>query len=289
MPTWTLSAFADEAAAPLDEQIQALQKAGYRYLDPRNIDGTSIVDVTPEQAKGIKTKLDAANIKLQMFGSPIGKTDVTDDLQIELDRLDRLADIKDILDCTGVRMFSFYNKTQLDKDDFKSQVLDKLHRLRDHAAKVGLVLYHENESDIFGDHSDDVLTIAEALYDPDSFRLIYDFANYIRTGEDGWTTWQKMKSKTQCFHFKDQKSTGEHVPMGQGDTDALRILKDAVDAGWEGPCTLEPHLYMSKAVLDTGVHGTGSQSLADLSRQDVFHVAAEAGTAIAREAGATLG
>lgn len=282
---WILSSFADEAADAVDGQIAALQQAGLGYIDPRSVDGINICDLPVEHAKQVKQKLDDAGIKVSMFGSPIGKTDVTDDLGIEQKRLDHLAKMREVFDASAVRMFSFYNKTDLPREQWKQQAFDKLTALRDQAGRLGLVLYHENETEVYGDHPDQILELAE-LRDGKHFKLIYDFANYQRTGVEPWANWQRLKNVTDCFHFKDQKSSGDHVPIGQGDTKAREILADAVASGWDGPCTLEPHLFMSDAVLATNVHGRGDTSLAGKSREELFAIAATVAKALLSDVGA---
>ena len=286
MPTWTLSAFADEADPQIDGQIAALKRAGYRHIDLRNVNGHNIAALPLDVAKDVRKKLDDAGITVAMYGSPIGKIDITDDLQQDLDRLRHLGELSGIFGCKAVRLFSFFNKTKLAKGDWQAKSLESMGKLKELALKLGLVLYHENESHIFGDHSDDVLKLAE-LRDGKSFMLIYDFANYIRTDEAGWDTWQKLKDKTDYFHFKDQKSSGQHMPMGQGDTDATRIMQDVAASGWEGGITLEPHLSFSDAVLATGASGTGAVALKDLPRAETFHIAAEAATKLVQQVGAT--
>ncbi|MFA9478479.1 hypothetical protein ACERK3_09245 [Phycisphaerales bacterium AB-hyl4] len=87
-------------------------------------------------------------------------------------------------------------------------------------------------------------------------------------------TWQKCKTLTDGFHLKDQRRTGEHMPLGQGDTDVRAILEDAATAGWSGPCTLEPHLAYSKMMLANYAAGTMERTLADMSKADALHVAA---------------
>jgi len=282
---WTLSSFADEAADAIDGQIAALNAAGLHYIDPRSVDGINICKLPVDHAKQVRAKLDDAGIKVSMFGSPIGKTDITDDLKIERDRLDHLAKMRDVLGANAVRMFSFYNKTKLPREQWKQQAFEKLVALRDQAERLGLVLYHENETEVYGDHPEQIVELAE-LRDGKSFKLIYDFANYQRTGVEPWANWQRLKPLTDCFHFKDQKSSGDHVPIGQGDTQARRILADAFDSGWDGPCTLEPHLFMSDAVLATNVHGRGDTSLAGKSREELFAIAAAAAKSLLSDVGA---
>src|SRR5690606_26037102 len=114
--------------------------------------------------------------------------DIADDVQTDLDKLAHLAELSKVFGCKAVRIFSYYNKkARLPKDQWKAKAIENLRKLGDLAAKHDLVLYHENESDIYGDHPDDVLQLSE-LRDGRHFKLIYDFANYIRTGVEGWAT-----------------------------------------------------------------------------------------------------
>ncbi len=282
---WTLSAFADEAGGTTQEQIAACLKAGLTHIDPRNVDGHNITELPLNLAKEVARQYEAAGIRVHMYGSPIGKIDITDDLAIDIKKLEHLAALKDIFGATDVRIFSYYNKTGLDKARWQQESIDRLKRLRDRAGDLGMVLFHENESEIFGDHPDDVAKIAE-LRDGQTFKLIYDFANYLRTNATPEQCWAAFKDTTDCFHLKDQKHNNQHVPIGTGDTDAPAILKDAVDAGWQGPCVVEPHLTHSDAVIATGVHGTGDVSLSNLSAAESFHIAVEAARQLLNSVGA---
>lgn len=282
--TWTLSAFADESADAIDDQIAALTKGKIDHIDMRMVDGINIVELPVEHAQQVKAKLDAAGIKVGMYGSPIGKTDIADSIDIELGRLDHLGKMLEVFGATDVRIFSFYNKDGVPADAWKAQSFDKLGKLSERASELGLVLYHENETEIYGDHPDQIMELAEMR--SDSFKLIYDFANYLRTGAEPWANWQRLKGVTDALHFKDQKQSGDHVPIGQGDTMASEIVSDAVKAGWSGPCTLEPHLFMSDAVLATNVHGRGDTSLEGKSRAELFQIAAEQAHVMLGEAGA---
>lgn len=239
----TISAFADEAASGLADQIKALQKAELSAIDIRSLDGYGITDLPLDHAEKVRAELDAAGIRVHMFGSPIGKTEVTDDPSLELGRLEHLAKLKPILGCSAVRMFSFFNRTELPTAQWAKAALDRLRQIKDRAGELGLVLYHENETHVFGDPIEHVLQIAELR--GDSFKLIYDFANFIRTGTPGWETWRQHREVADAFHFKDQLLDGTHVPMGQGDTDALAIVRDALQMGLRLPVTVEPHLPLN--------------------------------------------
>lgn len=283
---WTFSAFTDEAGSPIDAQIAACKRGGLKFTDLRNVNKHNITALPLDDAKAVQKQLAAAGVTVNMYGSPIGKIDVADDVQSDLDRLAHLGELSKVFGCKAVRIFSYYNKkAKLPKDQWKAKAIENLRRLMDVADKHGLSLYHENESEIFGDHPDDVLELAELR--GERFKLIYDFANYIRTGVGGWQTWQMFRDKTDAFHFKDQRKSGEHTPMGQGETDAPRILADAVAMKWTGPCTLEPHLKHSGVVLATHASGTGMESLKDRSEADIFQIAVDAAKNLMTQVGAS--
>ena len=273
---WPLSAFADEAGPPLDEQISALTRAGLKLVDLRSVDEFSIVELPLDRAEQVRRRLDAAGISVAMFGSPIGKIDISTDFQIDLDRLAHLGRLSPVLDCRCVRMFSYYNKAALPAGRWQEQSLARLRRLRDLAGELGLVLFHENERDIFGDRVDEVLVLADQLRDGRTFKLIFDFDNFHQSGGDVWANWQQLREVTDAFHLKDSDDRHQHVPVGQGAGRVRDILADAAARRWHGPVSVEPHLQHSAAVMATGPSGQANRQFADMSSADCFHAAVAA-------------
>jgi len=289
---WNLSAFADEAGPEIDTQITALKRAGLKHIDPRNVDGVTITDLPLDHARQAREKLDAAGIAVSMFGSPIGKTDIADDLSIELKRLEHLAELKSIFETDRVRIFSFYNrKEEREKSAWRDEALGRLEQLAETAAQLGLVLYHENEKHIFGESVADNGVIRDEVHrkHPDHLKMIFDFANYQHAGDDCWAGWMELREHTEAIHLKEVKFLNAdrtetmHVPVGTGDGDVPRVLADAAARGWDGPLTLEPHLKFSRAVLATGPTGEVNQAYADMDEQDSFQIAAEAAVQRLRE------
>jgi sugar phosphate isomerase/epimerase len=286
--TWPLSAFADEAGDTTEQQIAALRRAGIKHIDIRSIDGFNCTVLPLDKARSIRRQLDAAGIRAAMFGSPIGKIDIADDFAIDTAKLAHLGQLKDILGCRAVRIFSYYNKGQQPRDQWQKESLSRLRQLRDQAAKLGLMLYHENEHAIFGEYLADVQTIAKELRDGKTLGLIFDFDNYNQAGEDVRQYWEQLRTTTDAIHLKDSDKNKQHVPVGQGNGRVREILADALARGWQGPLTLEPHLSYSKAVLATGPGGQINQELAGLTPAESFHVAAEAATKLLRELNAPV-
>ena len=285
--TWTLSAFADEAGDSTQMQIEATRKAGLTRLDIRGIEGFNIAGLPKMRAREIKKQLDNANITVQMFGSPIGKIDISDPMPGEHDKLRHLGDMAEIFACPNVRIFSYYNAKGAAHEEWQSKSLERLSALKNTAREVGLTLYHENERHIFGDLGRDVLTIAENLRG-DNFKTIFDFDNFNQSGEDVWQVWELLRDYTDAFHLKDSSAENQHVPIGQGAGQARKILGDALARGWSGPLAVEPHLKHSSAVMATGPSGQSNQQFSALSAEECFVVACQMARELLQEIGAPV-
>ncbi|HEX8835074.1 MAG TPA: sugar phosphate isomerase/epimerase [Abditibacteriaceae bacterium] len=279
---WLVSAFADEAGDTCDVQIAALQRAGLKHIDIRSIDGFNITALLLDKAREIKQKLDDAGISVNMFGSPIGKIDISEDFEIDLAKLRHLGELAPVLGCNAVRIFSYFNKEGASHEEWKAQSLKRLEQLRSTGQELGLVLYHENERHIFGDLANDVEAIS-ALRN-DSFKLIFDFDNYNQSGENVWDNWLQLREATDSIHLKDSKD-GQHTPAGQGGGFVREILTDAVARGWNGPVSVEPHLSHSGAVAATGPSGIANAAYGKMPAPESFHIACTVATDLLGELG----
>lgn len=294
--SWILSAFADEAAAATAEQIQVLNEAKIDHIDLRNVDGVNIVELPLDHAERAKKQLDDGGVSVCMYGSPIGKIDLADDFDIDVKRLKHLGELKKIFGAEAVRIFSYYNKKRApgnggDDATWQRESVERLLKLTDLAAELGLVLYHENEIGIYGGPLEPVCALRDQVHarNPEHFKLIFDFDNFNQNGDDVWADWQELADSIGAIHLKESKRQPDggyqHVPAGEGDGCIPQILADLAQRGWEGPLTLEPHLARSQAVLATGPHGQANAALADMSEKEVFQVAAKAARKLIADVG----
>ncbi len=267
--------------------MRTIQTAGLSRIDLRIVEGVSIAALPMDRAREVAGKLRAAGIQVGMFGSPLGKIDLADDLGIDLAKLDHLGQLAGVFQCRRVRVFSYFNeKAKATPRDRADETLRRLRVLKERAVALGLELYHENERDIFGDSVANVLQIVDALVDGVHFGTVFDFDNYNQCGEDVWQAWERLRDHTDAFHLKDSDSRRQHVPIGQGAGRAREILSDCLRMGWEGHLALEPHLAHSPAVLATGPGGSANLALANLSDEEAWQVGAAAGKDLLREIGA---
>jgi 3-dehydroshikimate dehydratase len=243
---FTLSAFADEIDADPQVQIAVLRSCGVRHIEFRSIHKTNVLALSDLQISEFKSLLDRHGFKLSAIGSPIGKTVIDQPFEVELKRLHRAIALCQLFGTRNIRIFSYYLTEGGDWDDWRRDVMDRMWEKLKIAEKAGMRLIHENEHRIYGDSparvKDLLHTISEQLSSP-CFGAAYDPANFVFCGYDPWDGWQASKDYTVHFHIKDWKKGESHGrPAGEGDGQIERVMADALQRGYAGFATLEPHL-----------------------------------------------
>lgn len=252
MAQFVFSAFADEAGASLQEQIQALRENGIRFIEPRNIGGKSIVDFTDEELIEIKKELDANGIKVGSLGSPIGKAPIDGDFDEYMVKVKRAIEIAKILGTNYIRMFSFFvnqNELAIHKDE----VIRRLREMVKVAEAEGVTLCHENESRIYGQMPAEV---KELLTEVPGLGGIFDAANYRMNNGDTMEGIEATLVNFKYMHIKDAiYSEQVIVPAGEGEGRIGEIL-DIVNEKIDGQVylTLEPHLHAFLAYKNIDKH-----------------------------------
>lgn len=229
-----ISAFSDEASTSLRGQIAAMLRNDISLTELRSVDGKNVKDLTLEEAEQIKAALDLARIKVWSIGSPLGKVDITVDMDEYLHTVEHVCKLAQVFDCKRIRMFSFFGAYEQPE-----KVYDYLQRMVDVANGYGVMLCHENEKDIYGDTLERVQQIAQHV---PGLKLVYDPANYLQCGQPADQTIPALHAKTDYFHVKDVvAATGEIVPAGHGDGHIEQIIA-MIDPKADVVMTLEPHL-----------------------------------------------
>ncbi len=242
MAKFILSAFSDEAAAPLAEQIEALKAAGITCMEPRFINGKGILDLTDEELDSLKAALDEAGIGLSSIGSPIGKYDITADFEPHFETFKHACEVAKRLGTPRIRIFSFFIPEGETPAKYRDEVIARMTRLQEYAAAEGLILCHENEGRIFGEQPSEVKELLAAV---PGLRAIWDAANYILCNADPIRGYEASADRIEYCHIKDATvyDKGIIVPAGEGEgcmKDILRRISDTTDATVY--LTLEPHL-----------------------------------------------
>jgi 3-dehydroshikimate dehydratase len=242
-----LSAFADEIGADPQQQIDVLQSCGVRHIEFRSILGTNVLALSDLQIQQFKELLDANGFHLSAIGSPLGKIRIDEPFEPHLAKLQRAIDLCAVFNTPNIRVFSFYPvQDGADWAPWRDEVLSRMTRMCEIAADAGVWLLHENEHRIYGDSAERVVDLNATLgrlYGKSAFGLVYDPANYVYCGYDPWDAWQRTKDATVHFHIKDWRKGAQHGSLaGEGDGRIPEVIAEAVQRGYEGFATLEPHL-----------------------------------------------
>ena len=248
-----ISGFSDEISSDFDTQLEVVSNLGMHYLSLRGIDGKNIGDYTVDEIKeSVLPRLQKWNIGVSSIGSPIGKVFINDEEGFEKQKvmLETLCQISNLLNCKYIRIFSFYIPKGEDADQYKDDVISKIKAFADIAEKHNVILLHENEKDIYGDIARRCHEILKAVASP-SFKAIFDFANFVQCGEDTQECYDLLKDEIVYIHIKDAVSTdSQNVVCGTGEGKIPEILAQAIDSGYKGFLTLEPHLVLFDSLKD---------------------------------------
>ena len=248
-----LCAFADEAGDALAEQIKAMQENQIEFLELRSVDGVNVTKFTNEQIKEYKKQLDDGGIKVWSIGSPIGKVQITDDFNIDLDLCKRTVEIANMLDAKSIRMFSFYGTKG--EAQYRDTVMERLAKYVETAKGSGVTLCHENEKGIYGDTAARCLEIHKSLPE---LKCVFDPANYVQVGQEVLEAWDMLEPYVFYGHVKDALADGSIVPPGKGLGRFREYLPKFVAKGCK-VLTLEPHLKAFSALKDLEEPGDESK------------------------------
>lgn len=250
-------AFADEASARIDLQIEALRRNGLQGLEIRNVDGENVSAISRTKAREVRAKLEDAGLITWSIGSPLGKIDIEkDDFEAHLDALRHTLEVAEVLGAKNIRMFSFFIPAGKDPAGYRNEVLDRLHRMVEVSAGSGIALCHENEKGIYGDNAARCL---EVLTEVPELHGVFDPANFVQCGQDTLEAWALLKDRIHYMHIKDALfADSSVVPAGKGDGHVKEVL-DAFLARGGADLTVEPHL----AVFDglKGLERKGDRSI----------------------------
>ncbi|MCB0115709.1 MAG: TIM barrel protein [Caldilineaceae bacterium] len=263
--TFKLSAFGDEIADDLAEQLRVLNQLNVGYLELRGAWGKNVLKLTDDEVARVGQMCADAGVTVSALGSPVGKSPLADPIENELGNLRRLIDIARALGTRTIRVFSFYPadiSTNAHYDQHLDEAIAKLKALADLAAAEDMQLVLENEKDIVGDTVARCRAILAAVDSP-SLRFAWDPANFVQVKEAKVTErgWPVLGEYVGYIHIKDALlNDGGVTAAGEGDGQVPELLTHLRDSGYQGFLALEPHLVV--AGHSTGFSGTSGMTYA---------------------------
>lgn len=247
---FTLSAFGDEIAEDLDEQLRLLRELHIGHLELRAAWGKNILRFDDDDVTRVRRTCADYGIAVSCLGSPIGKSPIVEPIETELDNLARIFQIGETLDCRRVRIFSFYppdTSSNLRYDEYLEEAISRLARLTEMAQRAGFMLLLENEKGIVGDTLARCYKLVHTVASP-HLRFLWDPANFVQENEVQVTErgWPLLGEYTAHVHIKDAHlADGSVCAAGEGDGQVEELLVRLRDAGYQGFLALEPHLAIA--------------------------------------------
>lgn len=268
-----LSGFADEISPDFERQMEVLNRLGLGYMEIRGVDGRGVDTCSAEEVRGIKGRLDHRGLRVSSLASPIGKIEITQDFAGHLEHFKHVVELAHVLDTRYIRTFSFFIPQGKRPEDYKGMVFERLGAMVDYAGAQKVVLLHENEKDIYGDTIYRCRELMEAFYG-DSFRAVFDFANFVQCGQDAWQAYGELRPFIEYVHVKDaRRKDGVIVPAGEGDGRIRDILASLKAQGFTGFLSLEPHLTEFEGLKDLERDGASVRGMGKMEGEEAFAVA----------------
>ena len=248
--TFSLSAFGDEIAVNLFDQLAVLKELQIGQLELRTVWGKNVLDLDDDEAGKAAALAAKLGVRVSAIGSPIGKSPIGEPMEGELRKLDRILHTAAIVGTRRIRIFSYYppdTSTNAHYDEYVGPAIERLAILADHAAASGYELLLENEKEIVGDTIDRCARILAALDRP-NVRFAWDPANFVQVGEAEATArgWPLLSDYIGYVHIKDAfLRDGTVCAAGEGDGQVGMLLGNLRAAGYQGVLALEPHLAIA--------------------------------------------
>ncbi len=244
---FVVSAFGDEIDDDLETQLRLLREISIGSLEFRSAWGKNVLNLSDSDVLEVVRLCQAFGISVSCIGSPIGKSAVTDPIELELANLSRIISISKSLGCRQIRIFSFYPPPEADEDQLDRLVdiaAARLERLAELASRHDVVLLLENEKGIIGDSPQRCFALMRRVGSP-YLRFLWDPANFVQVKaaplmRDGWPP---LAEYVSYIHIKDAHlSDGTVCAAGEGDGQLPELLIALIEQGYQGVLALEPHL-----------------------------------------------
>ena len=252
-----LTGITDEAGALIDTQIKAVKELGWNTIEARSVEvegfpKANLHDIADEAFDVIEEKLKKAGVGVYCFGSTIANWGKKIDDPFDLSEVERAIPRMQRLGSQYVRIMSYAvreGEDQLEEERF--------HRLREITKRfldAGITPVHENCMNYGGMSWQHALKLLENV---PGLKWVFDTANPVFNDDrskpepmpkqDPWEFWTHLKEHTVHIHIKDaiwddSKNDADYTLPGKGDGAVRRILSDALESGYDGGISIEPHL-----------------------------------------------
>ncbi|GAA1285847.1 sugar phosphate isomerase/epimerase family protein [Saccharothrix xinjiangensis] len=238
-----LAGITDEAGPDLATQLAVLAKLGWSHVELRTVDGRAVADLDDAAFAAVAGALAGRGVRVVCLDSRIGgwARPVDTPFPVDLAELEVLLRRCAELGTRYVRIMSYPNRG-LPERRWRDEVVGRVSRLAERAARAGVVLLHENCSGWAGTSAERALELLAAVDNP-AVRLLFDTGNGAAHGYDGYALLREVVGHVAHVHVKDAVG-GRFVPPGTGGArvaDCVALLRAH---GYRGAWSLEPHVSL---------------------------------------------
>lgn len=248
-----ISFITDEFTQSLDEAIAFALEHALQGVELRSVDNRPIHDFSLDEVAEWKKKLDAAGLKVSNLSGSFNKCDrIPALMKAELEKLEKLCQIAEILECNTIRGFTFFRTGE------QWAPAEEIAPLFVPAGKIlqrhkKMLILEADPSVNTTNHA--ALANVLALLDGSCFGAVYDPGNCLYDPKrehpfpDGY---EAVKPYLQHIHIKDAVYLENGEPLclapGQGLVGYNELLKRLKADGYNGWLSLEPH-YRKDTIL----------------------------------------
>ncbi len=255
------SGIADESGKPIETQIRAHKELGWKHIEIRNVNATTLAYAEQKEFDSIRAALDKAGIKVSCFASQIANwsRDIFGPFETDADELRRAIPRMKIMGTPFIRVMSYANKNNVGIPEWRKESIRRLRELATMAEQGGVMLLHENCDGWGGKGPQQSLELLAEVNSP-ALKLVFDTGNPVWHQQDSWDYYSQVKKQVLYVHIKDanRAADGKVTPcyVGEGQGNARRIIKDLVASGYAGGVSIEPHIA---AIVHEGKESSADQ------------------------------
>ncbi len=257
-----LSAFADEISRDPVEQLDVLEQHGIRHIEFRSIHGVNVLDLNDDQHAEFRALLRAGALASARSARRSARS---------------RSPSRSNRTCNGSKRRSRWRSSTKRPAFASSAIICLQVRIQRRIGTKWCVAWPHSSNSPPGaawrssskmrrassaTPPRGVLDLLNAIDSP-FFGHAFDPANYLEVGQPIDEAWERLRPRVTHFHVKDYDTTlHKNVPAGEGQGQIPRLIADAVAHGYDGFCTLEPHLVVAESFYGF----TGPERFGDAAR-----------------------
>lgn len=275
--------FTDEISHDFEEAVKTCAELHVRYIEPRDLWGTSVNKIDLDGAKKMKAILDRYGVRVGVLGSKFGKCDIDneDEWAGHLEMLERQFKLCDLFGTRIIRGFPFWvpNRERWADaprplvEDYLDRIVEKIGKAAAMAEQAGITISLETEPATFSGSCREAGTIVKKVGSP-ALTVCWDVANSWHFGVPAYPDgYADIRGSVTHLHIKDlgldpadpAKTTGStHIDLG--DIPYHEIFRALIDDGYDGLASVETHLFSKMANRFTWLKPATVNALRNLNR-----------------------